>query len=96
MKQKKQKFKSAKRLLRRTGLYPANHAEPRPQKLAATSFPQSRRFSKYCYALAGAQATIVLPAFARSFFADRKKKTTIKICHSERSEESNRVDLYGR
>ncbi|WP_147321953.1 hypothetical protein [Mucilaginibacter conchicola] len=29
---------------------------------------------KYCYALAVAQANIVLPAFARSFFADRVEK----------------------
>jgi hypothetical protein len=50
----------------------------------------SQRFSKNLLCPTTAQATIVLPAFARSCSADGKKKILLykEVCHSERSEES--------
>jgi hypothetical protein len=43
------------------------------QLFCATSFAQSYASAKTCYAPAIAQATIVLPAFARSLSADGKR-----------------------
>ncbi|MBB5397724.1 hypothetical protein [Mucilaginibacter sp. AK015] len=44
------------------------------QNLAPTSFaPGPCASGKYCYALAALKAIIVLPAFARSCFADERK-----------------------
>ncbi|WP_147321985.1 hypothetical protein [Mucilaginibacter conchicola] len=45
------------------------------QNLAPTLFAQGPAIGKYCYALANTPSTIVLPAFARSFFADWKRKS---------------------
>jgi hypothetical protein len=52
------------------GLCPANQAKPGLQNLAPLAFALCHRFGKYCYALAAAQATIVLPDFIRSCSAD--------------------------
>jgi hypothetical protein len=56
------------------GLCPANKAEPRAAKSCPTAFALAPASGKYCYALATLQATIVLPAFARSGAAEREKK----------------------
>jgi hypothetical protein len=56
------------------GLSPANRAEPRAAIILRYFVPTFPRASaKTCYAPATAPPTIVLPAFARSCSADRKK-----------------------
>jgi len=54
-------------------LYPANQAEPRLLNLTSTSFAQISASARFANAHATTQATIVLPAFARSLSADKKE-----------------------
>jgi hypothetical protein len=70
----KQKIKSAKRLLCRTWPLPRKPGRPRAGIFCPTAFTLGHRFSKTSYALATLKATIVLPAFGRSCFADGEKK----------------------
>jgi len=56
------------------GLCPANRAEPRLESFALLRSLIAPRFSKISYALATLKATIVLPAFALSCFADGGKE----------------------
>ncbi|WP_183548948.1 hypothetical protein [Mucilaginibacter sp. AK015] len=50
------------------------------QNLATTSFAHPYASGKYCYALAPLKATIVLPAFARSCFADTSSQLLTDTC----------------
>jgi hypothetical protein len=77
------------------GLYPANQVKPRAAIFCPAIAPACPRFSKSCYAPAAAQATIVLPDFARSLSADAFriqqtycKKKRAKACRKTRARES--------
>jgi hypothetical protein len=78
--QSNQKSSRQKGFFAAPGLCPANRAEPRAGIFCPTSFAHCLRFCKISYAPATHEATIVLPAFARSCFADAGKKK--KSCQS--------------
>jgi len=65
-------------LLCAQGLRPAKQAEPRAAKPYLYFVRSFLCFGKVCYALAAAQATIVLPAFVRSLSADGGRGKKIK------------------
>ncbi|RFZ90878.1 hypothetical protein D0C36_18175 [Mucilaginibacter conchicola] len=72
--QKKQKIKSAKRLLFAQCLYPANRSEPRAGNLLPFCAQAPASIIDSAMPLQQPKATIVLPTFIRSFFADKGTK----------------------
>jgi hypothetical protein len=73
LKQKKQKFIQQRGFFAARGLYPASVQNHGLETLCTTS-PAAASAQDSAMPLQPHKATIVLPASARSFFADNKKK----------------------
>jgi hypothetical protein len=77
--QSNQKSSRQKGFFAAPGLCPANQPEPRAGIFCPTAFALAPRFCKIFYALATLKAIIVLPAFARSCFADTGKENLVNL-----------------